>query len=178
MSARWNALAVGTLVLALSGPLAAQDGMMMGMPAADIPTVPVVTGFSSGEEILFMHTEASDRDIAGLLTDMMGSPVLFVPALANVSPEVTAPVYVFANGVTPDGARGPLGFQPDIFPSPAGSEGYTPLREVVLVTWTGTPRVLRSADEVAAAATNGELMLEPTGTIVNMPMVTWPGGTR
>ena len=46
------------------------------------PTVPPVTGYSDGQEIMFIHTEASDPKIAKILTDMMGErhPVQSVDA--------------------------------------------------------------------------------------------------
>lgn len=174
-------LAAGFLLLFASTVTQAQGmGDMAGMAPPAGPTVPLVMGFSGGEEILFLHTEASDAKIATLLSEMMGSPVFFVPALALIPPEAKARVYVFTNGVAPDGPRGPFGFQPDVFPNPPGDEGYTPLREVIRVTWADpqSARVLRSAAEVMGAALNGELALEPTGIIVNMPIVKWPGGQR
>jgi hypothetical protein len=91
-----------------------------------------------------------------------------------------ATVYAFTNGVVPEGAAGPLGFQPDVFDTPPRTEGYSPLRAVNLVTWEegATPRVLTSAAEVQAAAEQGEITIEETGIVVNMPFLTWPGGQR
>jgi hypothetical protein len=82
--------------------------------------------------VLFIHTEASDRQVAEMLTSMMGPKVLLVPGLAKVPTELLADVYVFTNGVK-DG--GPFGFQPDVFSSIPGEPDYTPLRSVILVTW-------------------------------------------
>lgn len=171
--------ALAAILIVASSPAGAQ-GMGGMMAPANVPSIPPVAGFSEGAEIFFLHTEASDREIATLLTVMMGSPVLFVPALANAPAEIRLPVYVFTNGMVPEGARGPMGFQPDVFPSPPETEFYTPLREIVLAAW-GNPeaaRILRSAGEVTAAVENAELTLEPTGIVVNMPMVTWPDGQR
>ncbi len=79
-------------------PMAGMGGMKM---PANAPTVPPVTGYSEGQEILFIHTETSDPKIAKILTDMMGgSPVLVVPALAKAPPDLLARVYVFTNGKT------------------------------------------------------------------------------
>ena len=110
----------------------------------------------------------------------MGSPVLVVPSLAKVPVETLATVDVFTIGPKGDGPMGPLGFQPDVFESPPGSPGYTPLRTVVLVTWKTqtSARILMSAAQVQEAAQNGDLPLEEPGVIVNMPMLTWPGGPR
>ncbi len=163
------------------GGMKEKSGMMgMGAPA-DAPVIPAVTGYSEGKRVLFIHTETSDPKIAKLLTDMMGgSPVLLVPSLAKVSKALHAHVYVFANGLKPKGPRGPLGFQPDVFPNPPGSAGYFPLRSVVLVTWKdpASARMLKTAAEVEAAVKKGELATKEPGIVVNMPFLTWPGGKR
>jgi len=178
-------LVAALLIWATAPPAMAQDSgkqpmSMGGMAAADAPRVPPVTGYSEGETIFFLHTETSDPKIAKVLTEMMGSPVLVVPALAKASDALLATVYVFANGVKPDGPRGPLEFQPDVFDSPPGTPGYSPLRKIVLVTWKdeNSARVLESAAEVEAAIKDGSVTTEEPGVVVNMPLVTWPGGSR
>ena len=127
-------IAILFLALATASPVWAQmtentmkpmEGMgsmmpMGGMMSGEAPVIPPVAGYSEGQDILFLHTEASDPEIAKLLTDMMGSPVLVVPALAKVPKEILARVYVFTNGPKAAGAMGPLGFQPDVFESPPG----------------------------------------------------------
>lgn len=88
-------------------------GMSTGDISDDAPRLPPVAGLYEGEEILFVHTETSDTDIAATLTTMMGSPVFVVPSLANVATDALARVFVFTNGVAPDGEMGgPLGFRP------------------------------------------------------------------
>ncbi len=155
-------------------------GMGMEIPA-NAPTVPPVTGYSKGQEILFIHTETSDPKIAKILTDMMGgSPVLVVPALAKAPKELLAPVYVFTNGKTGDGPTGPLGGQADIFEHPPGDPGYRPLRAVTLVTWKDekSARVLKSVAALQSVVASGAVSLEEPGVVVNMPFLTWPGGRR
>jgi hypothetical protein len=62
---------------------------------------------------------------------MVSSPVLVVPELAKVPPSALGRVYVFTNGVKgPD----PMGFQADVFDSAPTDPGYSPLRELNLVT--------------------------------------------
>ncbi len=141
------------------------------------PAVPTVHGYLDGRDILFQHTEVSDPKVADILTDMMKSPVFVVPALAQAPATMLANVYVFANGVR---GGGPLKFQPDVFDNPPGSEGYRPLRAIHFVQWKNerAARVLTSADEVKAAAKAGEIVIERPGVVVNMPLVTWPGGGR
>ncbi len=155
-------------------------GGMKGMVSGKAPVVPPVTGYSKGQTILFLHTEASDPKIAKILTDMMGSPVLIVPSLAKTPRGLRVPVFVFTNGVKVGGPMGPLGFQPDVFPSPPGTPGYTSLRNVTLVTWKkpASARVLKSASEVLTAQRKGEVAIKDSGIVVVMPMLTWPGGKR
>jgi hypothetical protein len=135
--------------------------------------VPPVDGFMEGQRIRFLHTESSDPEVAKLLTQMKGSPVLTVPSLAKAPKELLANVYVFTNGVAGDG---PFKFQPDVFDSPPGQAGYTPLRALVLVSWkkSGTARELKSAGEVKQALAQGEIELTQPGVVINMPMITWP----
>lgn len=153
-------------------------GSTMGKVDSDVPAVPPVKAFSEGKQIFFIHTEASDAGVATLLTDMMGSPVLLVPSLARTPEFMLATIYAFQNGVKM--GEGPFGFQPDVFDNPPGQEGYSPLRSLKLVTWKkeAAARVLKSAREVLAALRAGEIEIETPGVVVNMPMLTWPGGQR
>ncbi|GAB4399447.1 MAG: hypothetical protein OHK0052_22910 [Anaerolineales bacterium] len=139
--------------------------------------LPAGMAYAEGKEIYFVHTEASDPGVAETLTNMMNSPVLYVPSLANVPEQSLGTVYVFTNGLA---GKGPFGFQPDVFDAPPGSEGYTPLRSIHLVTWseTAAPRLLTTAEEVQSAQAAGELTVETTGVVVNMPFVLWDGGKR
>ena len=141
------------------------------------PAVPNIMGYLEGQEILFQHTEVSDPKVAALLTEMVSSPVLVVPALAQSPPSLVASVYVFKNGVR---GGGPFKYQPDVFDNPPGSEGYRPLRALALVTWKNeqAARVLKSEREVKAAEQAGDVVIERPGVVVNMPLVTWPGGRR
>lgn len=139
--------------------------------------VPPVDGYLEGERIRFIHTEASDPKVASLLTNMKGSPVIVVPALAKIPQDALANVYVYTNGVRGDG---PFKYQPDVFDNPPGQAGYTPLRALNLVTWKSPDkaRELKSAREVTEALASGEISIERPGVVINMPLITWPGGRR
>lgn len=171
-----GSLAAGWIWSSRPGGQTGAGGEMSGMDGG----LPSVAGYANGGAVAFVHTEASDPQVAGMLGQMMGSPVLVVPQLADVPNDVLGAVFVFSNGVEPDGPRGPFGFQPDVFDSIPGDPGYRPLRRIHLVSWRAgvTPRLLRSADEVGAARSAGELTIEPSSTVVNMPMIRWPGGNR
>ncbi len=166
----------GALVVCLGFSGLVAMAQMPGMGTPRNPTPPVES-FYRGQIVLFIHTEASDPQVAGMLTKMMGPKVLVVPNLAKIPRSLLATVYVFTNGVR---GKGPFGFQLDVFDSAPGDAAYTPLRTVSLVVWrpAAKPRVLRSAEEVEAAAAARDVSSTRSGIVVNMPMLTWPGGTR
>lgn len=183
--APWTAaLAVAAIVISIgSWVVLTQDdtgGMgNMGTETGALP--PPVTGYYDGERIQFLHTETSDAEVADTLTTMMGgSPVIHTPSLADVDGTLLAPVYVFTNGLQPDGARGPFGFQPDVFTSVPSDPDYTPLRSVQLVGWQpdAQPRLLAAATDIRQARQAGDITVSEPGIVVNMPITTWPGGQR
>lgn len=155
---------------------------MPGMMAVDTAfaaddLAPLVQGIYEREAVLFIHTEASDPDVANLLTDMMGPQVVTVPSLAEIPETLLGSVYVFTNGIS---GTGPMGFQPDLFDSIPGDPEYTPLRVISRVTWQDEqiPRQINSVYELEAAEEAGEITLERTSMVVNMPILVWPGGSR
>jgi len=156
------------LILAACAPQAAE------MPKAELPAG---KAWADGKEIYFIHTEASDAGVAEKLTNMMESPVMLVPSLANVPDESLANVYVFTNGIE---GMGPFGFQSDVFDNPPGTPGYTPLRRLNVVTWVdaSNARELTHVDDVLAAEAAGEVTIELPGVVINMPFVVWDGGQR
>lgn len=162
-------------------PASSMDSMdNMGIDSSQTTQqyAPLVGGLYNGGEILFIHTETSDPEVATMLTEMMGGPqVVLVPELADAPPSILATVYVFTNGVE---GHGPFGFQQDIFDSVPGDDAYRPLRNVLLVEWAEgeTPRELRSVAEVKEAEVNGEVTVTEPGIVVNFPVLVWPGGSR
>jgi hypothetical protein len=159
---------VMALLIAACAPQAAE------MPKAELPAG---KAWADGKEIYFIHTEASDAGVAEKLTGMMESPVMLVPSLADVPDESLANVYVFTNGLE---GMGPFGFQSDVFDNPPGTDGYTPLRRLNVVTWVdaSNARELTHVDDVLAAEAAGEVTIEQPGVVINMPFVIWDGGQR
>lgn len=139
--------------------------------------LPAGKGYSDGGEIYFIHTEASDQGIADKLTNMMKSPVLFVPALKDTPSSALANVYVFTNGLA---GSGPLGFQPDVFDNPPGTPGYSPLRSLNTVTWVNPQdaTLFKNASEILNARDVGKITIDQPGVVINMPFITWDGGKR
>ena len=136
-----------------------------------------MAGYVEGQRISFIHPEVSDKKVAGLLTEMLNSPVIVVSSLAQAPEPMLADVYVFTNGIK---GGGPFGFQVDVFDAVPGQARYTPLRSVILVAWQGgaKPRLLGSVEEIQAATRKGDVTLKRPGVVVNMPMLAWPGGRR
>ena len=165
---------VAALILTFTVVLSACAPSQSGPATAELP---VGKAYVDGKEIYFVHTEVSDADIADLLTKMMNSPVLVVPALADVPDSALANVYVFDNG--PKG-MGPLGFQADVFDNPPGSQGYSPLRKLNIVSWAdpANARELKAVSEILDSEKAGELSIAQPGIVVNMPFVVWEGGMR
>ncbi len=174
------ALAVAATVIGIGSYLVYGRGYFVSSMMGDDHAVPPVAGYYGGEEIHFIHTEASDPEVATMLSGMMDSPVPTVASLADVPDSALGRVFVFKNGVKPDGDRGPFGYQPDVFDAVPGDEGYTPLRALNVVTWKdgAQPRVLRSAGAVAEAEAADEITIARPGVVVNMPIVSWPSGGR
>ena len=149
-------------------------------------SMPAINAYYNGREIWFMHTEVSDAQMAQRLSNMVGGNNMMgmmatkhVPRLADVPKETAGKLYVFTNGVTQEGAKpwggGPFGYQIDIFDSIPGQDGYTPLRNPYIVTWSKNtaPRILKSVEEILAAERNGELTVTQSDVIVNAPIVQW-----
>jgi len=166
--------------MSMQQPTPSPSSMDMTLPSGTFSSddlAPLVRGIYAGEDVFFIHTEASDADVAGLLTDMMGPEVVVVPDLAKIPKALRGNVYVFTNGIA---GGGPMGFQPDIFDSVPPDPRYTPLRTLNLVTWQAgiAPRQLNSVAEVEVAETAGEIVVEQPGIVINMPILVWPGGHR
>jgi len=143
-------------------------------------TIPMIDGYYNGEKVFFLHTEVSDKAMAEMMTMMVNFPTLHVSDLKNMSPDEMAKVYVFTNGISgsaPYGG-GPFMYQIDVFDSVPNQMGYSQFRVPHLVTWNenSTPRILISVDEIMEAESNGELSIQKTGNVVNVPMVVWKSG--
>lgn len=138
---------------------------------------PLVPAYYEGGEAFFIHTETSDESVAQMLTKMMGPEVVYVPGLAEVPEALLAPIYVFENGVE---GIGPMDYQRDVLTSVPGEEGYSPLRQIHLVSWNeeAEPEELQSAEAIQQAADEGRLSIQQTDRIVNAPVLVWPGGHR
>jgi hypothetical protein len=144
---------------------------------ASVPvTLPLTRGFAGGNEVFYISTEASDKDLADHLTSLTGSRVAYTPALASAPAGSLANIYAFSNGIE---GEGPLGFQPNVADSQPGEAKYSPLWRINVVEWQEGAQVreLRSEEEILAASDASELTIMATEMVVNCPFVQWEGGS-
>lgn len=146
--------------------------------------IPVIDGYFNGEKVWFIHPDVSNAEVSEKLTRMINYQTLYVPQHNEaVDAAKLAKLYVFTNGIDHKDVKpwggGPFGFQIDIFDSIPGDEGYTSLRSTHLVTWKddSKPRILTSEKELLETEAAGELTIEVTDFVVNVPVLRWPGGS-
>jgi len=143
-------------------------------------TIPLIDGYYNGEKVFFVHTEVSDKAMAEMMSMMINFPTLHVPDLKNLSPDEMSKIYVFTNGISGSGpyGGGPFMYQIDVFDSIPEQMGYSQFRVPHLVTWNenSTPRILISVDKIMEAELNGELTVQSSDNVVNVPMVVWKSG--
>jgi len=147
-------------------------------------SIPVIDGFYNGEKVWFIHPDVSNAEVSEKLTRMINYKTLYVPQHNEaVDAAKLAKLYVFTNGIDHKDVKpwggGPFGFQIDIFDSIPGDEGYTALRRPYLVAWEddSKPRILTSEKELLETEAAGELTIEETDFVVNVPIMRWPGGS-
>lgn len=173
---RRRLLAVGGLATALSA--------CSSLPAVQGPgsagltlTLPLLRGWFEGVEVLYITTDVSHADVA------QAKGATFAPRLGAALPSTAlqsaggAP----ARNAAVDKVYAVTNFeQGSIFasaPSPVGpgsrDTAYTPLWQMVKLTWRAghTARLLKSQEEVLAAAEAGLVDLEPTPVVLNCPIV-------
>jgi hypothetical protein len=135
-------LAAAASAVAAVSPASNGVAGALASPAATPKKQPVVSGFFQGRTVKYFDF----------------GPIKLKPG------NKLAPIWVFSNGAS--GQRNVIDTVP-------GRRGYSPLWRVNRVTWssTATPRVLKSAAEIKAAAAAGELTVARTKTVVNCPVL-------
>lgn len=126
-------------------------------------TLQLHPGWFDGGDAWFIRTDASDQAFAE------AEDLVHVPLLRNAlnAEGSYATFYRFAESA--DGQRPVLSTVPT-------DEDFTSAFQVVDVTFSGDPELLDSASAIEDAAAAGTVTLEPTGVIVNYPLVVWPEG--
>jgi hypothetical protein len=134
-------------------------------------TFPIVFCWYKGQPALYIQTDASDPTIA------LQQDVNYVSLLSNAinaSPAAVDDIYVVTNYKQGNViASAPIPAGPD-----NKDPNYSPLWQVSTVAWnTGTkPHILKSEEEVLAAAKAGLVTLTKTKAVVNCPVIFTPVG--
>ncbi len=150
-------------------------GSVLKLSNANLPLViPLVRGLYDGKDIFYIITEASNSDVASVLTTFTNFPVTFAPALAKSPPAALAQFYIFKNGVK---GSGELGFQPTVSDSIPGGSDYSPLWKINYVEWKvpTTAAVLGSDNDITDALNQGKVTVTPTNIVINSPIIQWGG---
>lgn len=125
-------------------------------------TMRIRPGVFDGSDVYFVRTDTSDEDYA------TAEQLVYVPKLASLTDEGLSGAAYVVEGAGTD--------QPVVFSSEPGRDDYTPAWTVHRVTWSGTPRVLRSEIDVLNAETASELTVERTEIVINAGIVKWSNG--
>lgn len=155
----------------------AELGSVLKLSSASVlMDIPLIKGYENGNEIFFIGTDVSDKDLAAQLTNMTGFKVNHAPLLAQTPLDARGQVYIFENGIE---GNGPLGFQLSVTNAKPGDEGYSPLQQVNLIRWTDESATteLKSVEEVMEHEEMGHLVINQTGVIANQPAIQWNGGS-
>ncbi len=153
----------------------AEAGSVLKLSNANLPVViPLVRGLYDGKDVFYISTEASDSDVANVLTKFTNFPVTFAPTLAKTPDAALGKIYVFKNGVNGSGV---LGFQPNVVDSIPTDPNYSPIWKINFVEWKDPTNatVLGSDDNIADAVTKGQVTVTATNVVVNCPIVQWGG---
>lgn len=126
-------------------------------------TLKLHPGWFDGGDAWFIRTDASDQAFAE------AEKLVYVPLLRNAldAEGSYATLYRFSDGAEE---------QRPVLSTVPTEENFTSALQVVDVAFSGDPELLDSAAAIEEAAAAGTVTLEPTGIIVNYPLVVWPGG--
>lgn len=127
-------------------------------------------GYVNGRVALFLTTDASDNETAIAISHSLNHKVNYTPFLALVNHSTIQQGYDFLNGVKGNGS---FGFQLPVATALPGEKGYSPLVRLNFVQWNrnATATVLKSAEQIEKAQSDGRLQIIKTSTIINSPII-------
>ena len=127
--------------------------------------LPLIQCWYKGKVAYYISTEVSDKALA------KQTRVTYVPQLAGVGQQAIYHVTNFQQGNVIPSAPIPEG--------PGNKDqNYSPLWQVVLVTWNQgkQPHVLKSEEAIKKAQTDGLVTIMGTNIVVNCPVIYTPFG--
>src|SRR5919201_6365629 len=133
-------------------------------------SIPSSKGYVNGKIAFFIATDVSDNQTAASITKNLGYKVNFAPSLVLIPESARQQGYEFINGIKGEGA---FGFQIPVASALPGDKGYSPIVQLNFVKWNNnaTAKELKSAEQIMAAKSNGELEITKTNIFINSPPV-------
>lgn len=137
--------------------------------------IPMRVGFFEKQSLSYIMTDSSNQTISEKISQKQGWHIKFAPKLRWVSTSTLDTTYVFTNGIKGDGI---YGFQSEVFGTTPAQKEYTPLNNIVLVSWKAgqKPQELQSVSDVLKAEKDSRIKLTKTDITINTPQIIWPGG--
>ena len=152
-----------------------KDDPSLLLSRANVPAIiPMHQGIHSGNNILYIITDASDEDYAKTISEKQKWNIQLSQSIKDIPETNSQKIFIFKNGIKGDGI---FGFQNEIFSSTPEQSDYTSLASVIEVTWkTGQKEIIfESASDVINAEKSGRLKFNEKNVIVNVPQIKWAG---
>ncbi|MFB5602120.1 MAG: hypothetical protein ACE5Q8_04500 [Nitrosopumilus sp.] len=137
--------------------------------------IPMHKGMHNGNEILYIITDASDKDYVNTISEKQELNIQLSKSLKNIPENNLQKIFLFKNGIEGDGL---FGFQTDIFSETPQQSNYSPLGSLIEVTWKSGQKeiIFESAADIIDAEQSGRIKFNETNVVVNTPQIKWPGG--
>ena len=143
---------------------------------ANVPaTIPMHKGIHNGDEILYIITDASDKDYVNTISGKQEWNIQLSTAINDIPESNFQKIFIFKNGIRGDGI---FGFQNEIFSSTPQQLDYTALGSIIEVTWKPGQKeiIFESTSDVIAAEKSSRIKFNETNVIVNSPQIKWSDG--
>lgn len=130
------------------------------------------TGWYEGQQLTYITTDVSDADVAReKQANFAPRLAAALPPLGNQVPGRSSVDKVYA--VTNFAQDSIFASAPDPVGPQSRDKAYSPLWQMVKVTWSdpGQARVMKSEEDVLAAADRRQVQLETTRVVLNCPIV-------
>ena len=138
-------------------------------------TLPMHTGFYNGEDVYYIITDSSTQKNAKEISQWQNYNVTAAPLLEETPESALGKVYLFKNGKSGEGF---YGYQREIFSGTPEQPLYGSLRLTVVAEWNPGQKksIIESEKDLLEEVGKGRIVLDKSGSILNIPQIKWPGG--
>ena len=143
---------------------------------ANIPvTIPMHQGIHNTNQILYIITDASDKDYTNIISEKQKWNIQLSKKLNDIPDSNLQKIFIFKNGIEGNGI---FGFQNEIFSNTPEQSDYTALGSIIEVTWKPGQKqiIFESEFDVIDAEKSGRIKFNETNIIVNAPQIKWSDG--